>query len=181
MTHNDASASIGLNQAALARKKIFNTVRFVIAVVFCIISIFPLYWMLVTSFKTQAEVLLTIPTFWPREWHFENYPHVFRLGNFARYYVNTAAMTAAVLFLKTITGVLAAYGFSKGKFRGQNVLFMIVLGAMMVPIQVTFISIYIMCARWHIVDTFAALVLPEAVSSSFIFLLRQNFMAVDDS
>jgi len=137
--------------------------------------------MLVSSFKSQKEILLTIPTFWPREWHFENYVNVFQKANFARYYLNTTIMTVAVLFLKTVTGVLAAYGFSKGKFRGKNVLFMVVLGAMMVPIQVTFISLYIMFARWHLVDTFWALILPEAVSSYFIFLLRQNFMAVDDS
>jgi len=181
MNHENSSAAIGLNQAALSRKKVFDIVRLLFAITFCVISIFPIYWMLVSSFKSQQEILLTIPTFWPREWHFENYVNVFQRANFARYYLNTTIMTIAVLFLKTVTGVLAAYGFSKGRFRGKNVLFMVVLGAMMVPIQVTFISLYIMCARWHIVDTFWALVLPEAVSSYFIFLLRQNFMAVDDS
>ena len=76
---------------------------------------------------------------------------------------------------------MASYGFSKVKFKGQNVLFMIVLGALMIPFQVTFISVYLMCARLQIVDTYWALVLPEAVSAYYIFMLRQNFMAVDDS
>lgn len=102
-------------------------------------------------------------------------------GNFARYYFNTAVMTAGILIGQVVTGIFAGYGFSKGKFKGQNFCFIIVLGALMIPLQVTFIPIYIMMANWGMSDTFLGLILPEAVSPYYIFMLRQTFMAIDDS
>ena len=170
-----------LNQAALIRKTAGTVIRYAVGIVVSLISIFPLYWMFVSSFKSQSEILLSVPTFWPREWHFENYIHVFNRANFGQYYLNTLALTVGILFFEVIIGTLAAYGFSKGKFKGQNVLFMVVLGALMIPFQVTFISVYIMCARWGIVDTYWAMLLPEAVSAYYIFMVRQSFKAVDDS
>ena len=122
-----------------------------------------------------------MPTLWPKEFHFENYINVLKRGNFAKYYYNTIVMTAGILICQVTTGVFAAYGFSKGKFKGQNILFLIVLGALMIPIQVTFIPIYIVMANKGFSDTFLGLILPVAVSPYFIFMLRQNFMAIDDS
>ena len=181
MTHNATAGSDILNQAALYRRAVFNVIRYILAIFISLITIFPLYWMLVSSFKSQTEILLTMPTFWPREWHFENYINVFRRAKFEVYYYNTLITTAGILVFQMITGILAAYGFSKGRFKGQNVLFIVVLGAMMIPFQVTFISIYLMCAKWGIVDNQWAVILPEAVSAYFIFMVRQSFMAVDDS
>ena len=78
-------------------------------------------------------------------------------------------------------GVMAAYGFSKGEFKGRNFLFMMVLGALMVPIQVTFVPIYVFIARLSMIDTYWGIILPNLVSAYFVFMLRQNFMAVDNS
>jgi ABC-type glycerol-3-phosphate transport system permease component len=151
------------------------------AVALTMVSVFPLYWMLVSSFKSQAEILLSVPTLWPREFHFENYITVFNRAHFSTYYLNTLILTVGILVVQVITGILAAYGFSKGRFRGRNILFIIVLGAMMIPLQVTFIPIYIMFAKWKLVDTYLGLILPEAVSPYFIFMVRQSFMSVHDS
>ena len=100
---------------------------------------------------------------------------------FIRYLINTLITTCCIMLTQLTLGVLAAYGFSKGHFRGQNALFMLVLGALMVPIQVTFVPIYVMIARLNSIDTYLGIVLPNLVSAYFIFMLRQNFMAVDDS
>ena len=80
-----------------------------------------------------------------------------------------------------IIGILAAYGFSKGDFRGKNILFMLVLGALMIPIQVTFVPIYVMVSRLGWINSFQGLIVPNLVSAYFIFMLRQAFMSVDDS
>ena len=90
-------------------------------------------------------------------------------------------MTAGILISEILTGILGAYGFSIGKFKGQNVLFLIVLGALMIPIQVTFIPIYIMFAKWGLTNTFLGLILPNTVSPYYIFMLRQTFLSVDNS
>jgi ABC-type glycerol-3-phosphate transport system permease component len=169
------------NRIALRNKKIAATIQWILAIIVTLIAIFPIYWMLISSVKSQSEVLLMQPTFWPKEFHFENYKNVLNKGNFSKYYLNTIIMTGGILISQIVTGIFAAYGFSKGKFKYQKILFMVVLGALMIPIQVTFIPIYIMFARSGLSNTYLGLILPGMVSPYYIFMLRQTFMAIDDS
>ena len=186
MTSNENTRALNeeamlLNRKALTRKKLFTLAQYLLAALVTLIMIFPLYWMLITSVKSQQEVLLALPTFWPKEWHFENYKNVFQRVNFSKYYFNTTVMTIGILFSQVVTGVLAGYGFSKGAFKGKNFLFIVVLGALMIPLQVTFIPLYIMFANWKLTDTFLGLILPLAVSPYYIFMMRQAFLSVDNS
>ena len=152
-----------------------------LSVFITLVMLFPIYWMVISSFKTSTELLSSVPTLWPKEFVWENYPNVLQRAPFIRYLINTLITTCCIMLTQLTLGVLAAYGFSKGHFRGQNALFMLVLGALMVPIQVTFVPIYVMIARLNSIDTYLGIVLPNLVSAYFIFMLRQNFMAVDDS
>jgi ABC-type glycerol-3-phosphate transport system permease component len=169
-------------ERAIKRKKVGRAIQTIVAVFVTICMLFPIYWMIITSLKSQDEVLLLTPTFWPKDGlHFENYSYVLKRANFVKYYWNTIVMTAGILTGQIVTGVLAGYGFSKGSFKGKNILFYVVLGALMIPLQVTFIPIYIMCAHWGLNDTFLGLILPELVSAYYIFMLRNTFLSVDDS
>ena len=170
-----------LEVRALRRKRIVTVFQYALAIIVTLVALFPLYWMLISSVKSQDEVLRLNPTFWPQEFHFENYLHVMKKVNFGKYYLNTIIMTAGIMIGEIGTGIFAAYGFSKGQFRYKNTLFLVVLGALMIPIQVTFIPIYIMFARLHLTDTYLGLILPNAVSPYYIFMLRQSFLAIDDS
>lgn len=170
-----------LNRRFLRHKRIITAIQWLFAIVVTIFAFYPVYWMLISSVKSQDEILRLQPTFWPREFHFDNYINVLRKVNFSRYYINTAVMTGGILLCQIVTGIFAAYGFSKGTFKYRNTLFLVVLGALMIPIQVTFIPLYIMFARWHLTDTYLGLILPEAVSPYYIFMLRQTFMSIDNS
>ena len=181
MSRNGNAAYLSADRKAKRARRIRTAIQYVLAIAVLLIVVFPLYWMLISSVKSQEEILLLEPTLWPKEFHFENYINVFERANFGKYYYNTIVMTAGLLISQIVTGVFAAYGFSKGKFKGQNLCFLIVLGALMIPLQVTFIPIYIMCANWGLSDTFLGLILPECVSPYYIFMLRQTFMAIDDS
>lgn len=172
---------MGLNDNANLKKKILTVLQYAVAIIITLIAAFPIYWMIVSSLKSQEEILLAVPTLWPREFHFENYTNVIKRMSFGRYYFNTIVMTAGILISQIVTGIFAAYGFSKGSFRGKNICFLIVLGALMVPLQVTFIPLYIMSSKLGILDSFLGLILPEAVSPFYIFMLRQTFLSVDDS
>ncbi len=156
-------------------------IQTVLAILVTVIMAFPIYWMIATSVKSTEEVQLVIPTMFPHSFHPENYSYVLQRANFLKYYWNTIVMTAGILVSQVVTGVLAAYGFAKGSFKGRNVLFYVVLGALMIPLQVTFIPIYIMCANWGLSDTYLGLILPEAVSAYYIFMLRNTFLSIDQS
>ena len=92
-------------------------IQTVVAVLVTIVMLFPLYWMIATSFKSAEEVQLVIPTLFPHEFHPENYLNVLQKANFMKYYWNTIVMTAGILFLQVSTGILAAYGFAVGRFK----------------------------------------------------------------
>lgn len=156
-------------------------VQTAVAVVVTLIMLFPLYWMLATSVKSAEEVQRVIPTLIPQSFRIENYIKVLTRANFLKYYWNTIVMTLGILILQVGTGTLAAYGFACGNFKGRNAMFYLVLGALMIPLQVTFIPIYIMCANWGLADTFLGLILPESVSAYYIFMMRNSFMAIDQS
>ena len=153
----------------------------IVAVLETLVMVFPLYWMITTSIKSAEEVQLPFPTLFPHSFHPENYLYVLQKANFLKYYWNTIVMTAGILISQVVTGVLAAYGFARGSFKGRDFFFYIVLGALMIPLQVTFIPIYIMCSAWHLNDTYLGLILPEAVSAYYIFMLRNSFLSIDQS
>lgn len=163
------------------KRSIGYHVQTVVAILITLIMVFPLYWMIATSFKSAEEVQRVIPTLFPHSFHPENYLSVLTKANFLHYYWNTIVMTLGIMVLQIGTGTLAAYGFACGSFKGKNVLFYLVLGALMIPLQVTFIPIYIMCANWGLSDTFLGLILPESVSAYYIFMIRNTFLSVDQS
>lgn len=164
-----------------AHKIYRTTAQYAAAIFVVLLMLFPIYWMIISSFKTSDELLATVPTLWPNEFIWENYPEVLKRAPFDKYLINTLITTVAMMIGELTIGVMAAYGFSKGEFKGREGLFMLVLGALMVPIQVTFVPIYVFIARLNMIDTYMGIILPNLVSAYFVFMLRQNFMAVDNS
>ena len=157
----------------------FSVTGFIISTVIVLIMIFPVYWMIASSLMTQDELLSNVPTLIPSGLRFENYVNVFKRTNMFSYTLNTCIMTFGVLGLQLVVGVLAAYGFSQGRFKGKKFFYYMILGLMMVPGQVTFIPEYIMISKWGWVNTFAGLIIPQGLSVFFIFLMRNAFMNVD--
>lgn len=155
--------------------------QYIVAIGVTIIMLFPIYWMVISALKTSTELLLPVPTLWPRDFRWENFPNVLQRAPFVRYLFNTLVSTVFIMAGELIIGVLAAFGFAKGKFKGRNAMFMLVLGALMIPIQVTFVPIYVMISRLGWINSFPGLIVPNLVSAYFIFMLRQAFMSVDES
>ena len=169
------------NIKAIRTRHMLTFFQYLFAIVFTLIIVFPFYWMIITSLKTSEELLRPVPTLWPLKFQWKNYIDVFKMAPLGQYILNTIIMTIGVMTLQIIIGSFAAYGFSKGKFPGRDILFIVVLGALMVPIQVTFVPIYVMIAKLKWINTFAGLIVPNAVSAYTIFMLRQTFKSVDDA
>lgn len=152
------------------------------AILVSAIMLFPVYWMVISALKTSDELLRPVPTLWPMDFQWgANFAAVLKRAPFGRYFFNTIVSTFFIMIFQMGIGVFAAYGFSKGRFKGQNGMFLLVLGALMIPIQVTFVPIYVMIAKLSWLNTFYALIVPNLVSAYFIFMLRQTFMSVDNS
>ena len=169
------------NSRALRTRTATAVLQYALAIAVVLIVVFPIYWMIISSLKSSAELLKPVPTLWPASFQWHNYADALKMAPFGRYFFNTIVMTLGIMILQLGIGSFAAYGFSKGHFPGRDILFIGVLGALMIPIQVTFVPIYVMVARLKWINTFAGLIVPNAVSAYTIFMLRQTFMAVDES
>lgn len=141
--------------------------------------VLPLLWMISVSLQ-DARGVFAQPFRWiPPVIHAENFAEVTRLVPFGRYLLNTVAITASVMAGTLLSSSLVAYGFSRLRFRGRDMLFALCLSTMMLPAQVTMVPLYILFARWGWIDTFLPLIVPAFFGTPFyIFLLRQFFLTI---
>lgn len=168
---------------AVAVKKIkpWAAVQTMVAIAVTIVMAFPVYWVFVTALKGDEEMLVLYPTLWPETFHWENFGLVFERIPLLRYFWNTIFVTVCQVALQVGVGLPAAYAFARGRFKGRDLWFLMVLGALMIPHQVTFLPLYSIIANLGWVDSYAGLILPGSVSAYFIFMMRQNFRSVDQS
>lgn len=140
--------------------------------------IVPFLWMISTSFKSIPEVF-AYPIIWiPETIRWENYPQVLELLPFGRYLFNTAFVSAAVTILELVTSSLAAYAFARLNFPGRDKLFLLYLGTLMIPGQVTLIPNFLLMRWFGWIDTYMALIIPAAFTAFGTFLLRQFFLSI---
>lgn len=169
-------------------------VIYALLVMGALVMIFPFIWMILTSFKTVAESNIYPPTFLPREWFPQNYPQAWLKppNTLGRYMVNSLFLSVVGTGLQVAICALAAYAFSRLRFRGRDVLFILVLATTMIPNEITLIPNFVTIRRFPLAggndlfglggsglyDTYAAMILPGLVGAFNIFLLRQAFLTV---
>jgi multiple sugar transport system permease protein len=140
----------------------------------------PFLWMVITSFKTEKEVFSWPIKFYPTLFSFENYEGAFSLMPLTRLLLNTLFVAGSVTVLQLILNSLAAYGLSRFKFKGRDVIFIILIGTLMIPREVIIIPLYIIINSMGLVDTYQSQIFPFASSAFGIFLLRQFFLGIPD-
>lgn len=155
--------------------------------------LYPLLWMIGTSVKTTDPALILqegasssifpsghnlFENLFPKTWHLENYPLVFREIPYARYFFNSVFVALSVTIGQLVTCSMAAYAFSRFQFRGREQLFFCYLATMMVPVTVTLIPTFILLSRVGLIDTYFALIVPSIFSAYGTFLLRQFFLGI---
>jgi len=167
MKHN-LNSSRDLNKALIYAALIAGSIT----------MIFPFAWMLLTSFKTQAESMAIPPQILPSHWNFDNFFKALDSLPFWNLYLNTFLL----IFFRVICAVafssMAGYAFAKLEFPCKNLLFGLVLMQMMLPSQIFIIPQYQMLAKMGLTNTIFALVFPGLVSAFGTFFLRQAYMGI---
>jgi ABC-type glycerol-3-phosphate transport system permease component len=139
----------------------------------------PLLWMLSVSVQ-DVEGVFAQPFRWiPDQPRWENFRDAVTIFPFDRYLANTTFITAFVVLFTLLSSSLVAYGFSRMRFHGRDLLFAVCLSTMMLPGQVTMIPLYVAYAKLGWIDTWYPLIVPALFGSPFyIFLLRQFFLTI---
>lgn len=143
------------------------------------LMVLPFVWMILSSVKTDMEILQIPPTLWPKSFTLQNFINLFTQMDFLVYLKNTIIIVL-FSFLGLFFNAMAGYGFAKYKFRGKNGLFYLVLATMMIPGQVTMIPVYLMLNMVHLTNTLLGIALPGLVGAFGIFLFRQFMSTISD-
>jgi len=139
-----------------------------------LLTIFPLVWMIMTSFKRQQEVFTSL---FPREITFSSYQHVWTTFKFPRHLLSSVLVTTTTVLIIVSIATLAAYAFARIKFRGSGQLFYVFVGSMMIPRAAIVIPLFLFLKRLHLLNTLGGLCFAYlGTSLGFpIFLLRAFF------
>ncbi len=139
--------------------------------------VFPFVFMVLTSLMTTEQSLS--PKLWPDPFQWSNYTEVFHQAPMLRYALNTLIYSGLATLGMLVSSIPAAYALAVLRWKGRDVVFLVVLVAMMLPPQVTIVPLYSMWAQLHLVGTLAPLIIPNWFGDAFsIFLLRQFFLTI---
>ncbi len=162
-------------------RKIKITLYHLVAILFSFIALLPFFWMLSTSFKSSGA-LLAIPIEWiPKNPTIKAYTRLFNNEGMIRAMINSILVTAGSIVASLLSSSMAAFAFSKLKFRFSNLLFVLFLSSMMIPSQVIFIPLYLIMNEIHLTNTLLAVILPCIFQAFAIFMLKQQMMSINDT
>ena len=157
-----------------------NILLAVILILFALLTLFPIFYMIMSSFGPAVATAGTSRSIFPRVWTLDSYKAFFSFSKYSvRWIVNSLIVASATVAGNVIFASMAGYAFSKIRFKGRQWLFGLILVAMMIPYQVTQVPLYILIAnKLHMTNTYAAMILPGVVTSYNIFLAKQFFTSI---
>lgn len=159
-------------------KKIEQWILHLVLIALVATTVLPLLWMLLSSFKSNAEITSISPTFIPKVFVIKNFLNVQKNFNFFRYFANSIFVTMVVMCVVIYTSTISGFVFAKYEFKGKNVLFSIILGTMMIPWCVTIIPRYSMVLSAGGLDSYISLIIPTVVSGFGLFMMRQSISLI---
>ncbi|MBE5796154.1 MAG: carbohydrate ABC transporter permease [Clostridiales bacterium] len=158
-----------------------NIVVYGLLGVWALVVLFPFYWMLLTSIKTQGSYAAEIvPQLFTTNPTMANYLQIFTEADLGRYFVNTFIFTVVTTILMLAVTVLAAFAFARLSFPGKDIAFLLFLALMMIPSELVVITNFVTMKSASLDNTFLGLILPSVSSVFYIYLLKENFAQIPD-
>lgn len=143
-----------------------------------IVAVLPFVWMLTTSLKAPYDVFSYPPKLLPNPVVWHNYADAISAVPFGRFYLNSLIVATSVTSLQLLTSSLAGFAFARLHFPGRETIFLIYLATLMVPFHVTLIPNYILMNELGWLNTYQALIIPQAFTAFGTFLLRQHLRSL---
>lgn len=138
--------------------------------------LYPFFAMVNLSFADENAIFTQTSKIFYGNLTLENYKNVFEEIPLARYFFNSLIVASVTTFFTVIFASLAGYAFARMKFKFKNALFLIILVTMLIPPQVNIIPLFFLMRELHLINTYAALILPGIFGGFGIFLMRQYFL-----
>jgi multiple sugar transport system permease protein len=145
---------------------------------FAVVMIYPFLWLVFGSFKTNVDIVTQPIQLLPREWTTEGISTVWNTSGLPRAYANSLFISALVVFSTLLTSSLGGYTFARLQFPGRDLIFYFILATTMVPFVTLLIPLYLVMLDLDLLNSYAGVWIPAAVSSFGIFLCRQFIIGI---
>jgi len=172
-----SSVPVLLRRRILTRT-LFGFLRYALSISLALIFVFPIYWMIASSFKDFAGFYALPPVFFPWPLHWQNYVEMLVEYPILRYVFNSIFVGVSVSLGQLLVTSLAGYAFATLSFKWKKFLFILFLSGMMVPLSVILIPLYYIVNLMKMLNTYWGMIIPCVFSGYGIFLMRQFFMGI---
>jgi alpha-1,4-digalacturonate transport system permease protein len=162
-------------------KQTMNFYQWVLLFFLAVFFLFPAFWVLISSLKSQSELFRYPLTILPETFTIENYFQAFKRGDFLRYFGNSSFVTVVATVLTVIINIMAGYALSKYNFRGRDAIFYTMIGTLMIPLQVIMIPIFLLLRDLGLLNSLWGVIIPPAATPTGIFLARQYILTIPNS
>lgn len=153
----------------------------IIAVLISLIFIFPVFWMIMTSFKSDTEALTAGMKILPKKFTFENYIYSFKISGLGvsvgRWVLNSLFVSITGTLLVLVMDSLAAYSLARLEFPGKRLLISIIFGTLMIPGIISFLPLYLEFNYLGLLNTYSALILPYTANAFGVFMIYQFLLS----
>ncbi|MFD0826461.1 carbohydrate ABC transporter permease [Neobacillus sp. M.A.Huq-85] len=163
------------------KRETVDVIANVIIIFFAVLNIFPLYWLFTSSLKNSSDVIKMPPDWFPKTMSFSNYADVFQNQPALRWTFNSIIVSLVTTVAVIIVSSLAAYAFSKLKFKGKNVIYIIFISSLMIPKEVMIVPLFRIIQEFGMVNSLNGMIWPNVATAFGVFLLKGFFDTIPDS
>lgn len=157
------------------KEKLLRVIQHLLLIMMCIIAIFPIYWMIISSFKNESEIFTS--SFIPLKPTLENYVYAFTEMPIVRMMFNSFVIAILMTSFQLISSILAGYALVRWKFKGSFLIYSLISLTWLIPFQAIMIPNYVLINQMGLNEQLLGVVLPFAVSVFAILSLYQSFQA----
>lgn len=165
----------------MSRAKVRETLLCLIGITVAVIMLFPVYWLVISSFKTNAEIFAKVPTFFPHEFTWDAYTSQVSGSsntgsNIYRSFFNSSIIAITAMILSCVLAIPASYGLARFRMKGSRIFILLFLITQMLPATLTLTPLYLIYNRLGMIDTYFAPILSDAtIGIPFVILILRTY------
>ena len=159
------------------RKSVGQILSYIVLVLWAIISVFPVYWMLTFSLKTNEEIFGENVIGLPKYWVWENYTRAMNTGNMPLYFLNSVIVAVSTIVITLLAAVMATYAITRLDWKGRKSMNKFFMLGLTIPIHASIVPLYTTLAKLKMLNSYFALIIPySAFSLAMGILISIGFM-----
>ena len=156
---------------------VFKVVAYIFLGVWTIVNLFPIYWMFTFSLKNNDEIFGDNVAGLPQHWLWSNYTSAMNTGHMLRYFINSIIVSGATIAITIVAALMATYALSRFVWKGRKAMNKFFMLGITIPIHAALLPIYLTLSRFHLLNSYVALIIPySAFSLAMGILIFTGFM-----